>query len=107
SAGAENSFVTVGGSVNYNNSANTTGRSAVALHGDVSLTNATVTIDGSLMLNLAGTSGTAADNAGFDHNQVYLGSAKSGAGYGLSVDGAVLIVGGNGQDQVLIQHASF
>jgi hypothetical protein len=104
-AGADNSFVTVGGNVNYDDSANTTGRSAVDIHGNVSLTNSTVTIDGSLSLNLAKTSGTAADNAGFDHNQVHLGSATSGAGYGLSVDGVVLVAGGNGQDRVLIQEA--
>src|SRR5262249_34566100 len=104
-AGADGSFVTVGGNVNYDDSANTTGRSAVDLHGNVSLTNAAVTIDGSLLLHLAGTSGTAADNAGFNHNQVYLGSAKSGAGYGLIVDGGVLVAGGNGQDEIRIEEA--
>jgi hypothetical protein len=100
-----NSSVTIGGNVYYNNLLNTTSRSDVYLYGNTGAPNAVMTVHGSVLLYLAQTDGTASDNRGASENSVFLGGISNTLGYGSIVDGATVIIGGNGQDTVEIKQA--
>jgi hypothetical protein len=96
-----NSFITVSGSVTYYDLPNSTGRSRVGIYGITTQPNALLTINGPLVVYLAQTAGTAADNQGYTANTLQIGS-NAGTGYGTIVSGFTTVLGSNGQDKVYL-----
>jgi hypothetical protein len=101
----DNSPITIGLNVTYDNHLNTVSRSRVDFYGGTNATNSSLKIKGSVILTLAQTSGTANDSESVNYNVAYLGQddVTGGAGYGTYVDGLTIIIGGNGKDNVRIQ----
>jgi hypothetical protein len=102
---ANNAPITIGGSVLYYNFLNTASRSDVYIYGNTSRPDSVVTINGSLILDLATTTGTAVDSRGFAENYVFMGGISTALGYGLCVKGGTVVTGGNGGDDVEIREA--
>jgi hypothetical protein len=100
-----NSPVTIGGNVSYYDGLNTVSHSDVYLFGNPGYVNSVLTIGGSLFITLAQTTGTAADSRYYQQNTVFLGGIGPTLGFGTVVNGATVITGGNGQDDVTIRQA--
>ncbi|MBS0263385.1 MAG: hypothetical protein JSS02_15695 [Planctomycetes bacterium] len=106
-ANGDNAGISMGGSLIYSDSMNTTSHCDIRIQGGSVYQNSAVTIEGSLTLVLAQTTGTVADRRAATANHVILGSLTHVAGFSLVVKGQTMIVGGEGQDDVAIRQARF